>query len=56
MRVLLLLLIEPGSMSSLPPDLTVVLDKYAWESEDVAAAEEASRFLSEDVSRSAVRA
>ncbi len=56
LRVLLLLLIEPGSMSSLPPDLTVVLDKYAWESEDVAAAEEASRFLSEDVSRSAVRA
>ncbi len=56
LRVLLLLLIEPGSMSSLPPDLTVVLDKYAWESEDVAAAEEASRFLSEDVSCSAVRA
>ena len=49
LRVLLLLLIEPGSMSSLPPDLTAVLDKYAWESEDGAATEEAARFLTEEV-------
>ena len=41
-------------MSYLPPDFTVVLDKNASESEDVAAAEKASRFLSEDVSCSAV--
>ncbi len=45
---------QPGSMSYLPPDFTVVQDKNAWESEDVAAAEKASRFLSEDVSCSAV--
>ncbi len=50
LRVLLLLLIEPNSMSSFPPDLTAILDKYFWESEDVAAAEEASKYLTEDVS------
>lgn len=49
LRVLLLLLIEPNSTSSFPPDLTAVLDKYAWESEDVAAAEEAAKYLTEEV-------
>ncbi len=53
-RVLLLLLIEPAAMSSLPPDLTAVLDKYTWESDDLSATEETAKFLSEDVSISHV--
>ena len=47
LRVLLLLLIEP-TPQNISPNLTTVLEKYTWDSEDTLAKEETSKILTEE--------
>lgn len=48
LRVFLLLLMEPTAQS-ISPNLTVILEKYAWEHDDPTSAEETTKFLSEEL-------
>jgi hypothetical protein len=48
LRILLLLLIEPTAQN-ISPSLTLVMEKYAWESGDSSAASTAFRYLGEDL-------
>ncbi|TRY68596.1 hypothetical protein TCAL_06931 [Tigriopus californicus] len=48
LRVFLLLLMEPTAQS-IGPNLTLILEKYAWEHDDPVSAEETTKFLSEEL-------